>query len=869
MYRCLNSTKCISKQRLVDGIRDCPFDDDEIFNQSCLLNDVRQRFKCYSNGQEKCFASLIIEDKKEDCTNGVDENIEKNLIRTSIYFQTICDVRTDLLPILIDDEYETDETKCDDWPCSNTYTRCNRHWLCKDGADEVDCLSSTCPVLHHSCIFHNDTSKVSCLPIHQAGDGIDNCLGGTDERKSYSRESMNGVEYDFHCWNDSKSIKLDKICNNQTDCKFNDDESFCKNFKLSGLMNCHPPVRNIESFVCKDRTVFRAANTYFKLYNMKNYPLSLSTDTRSAFFEDQDRSLFVDPIEFNSDYEWLCNRGITIRIRMDDDTKKSYCLCPPSYSGDKCQYQNQRVSLTVQIQISEDWQSIFIFLITLIDNERNIQSHDHIEYLPIRECRNKYNIYLLYSTSSKNLSKTYSVQIDAFNQLTLNYRISWIFPLRFPFLPVHRLAVLLKIPAFNINVQYKCMLPCIHGQCFAYINDPMSTFCRCEPRWSGVQCDIEYECNCSADSVCISDSICLCPPGRFGSRCYLSQHSSYAELCLHGGQYIPKDIRHVSSDSNDYICICKEEYTGPRCQYEKKRTRIHISFHRKVSIPSLLLVHFVTIGKQKKLKRRSIFKKIGFVQYSLVVYVTEPFNIAFAEMSDQYYLIVLMEKSIVSSNISTEIIPSHRCRSIIELFNETFANQHLLKNIKFYHSPCKKHLDLVCFYDKVHFCLCNRDRQANCFEFDHNMNYTCGEYNICENKGYCFQDDPKCPTPSICGCRQCSFGRRCQFSTTGATLSLDIILGYHIQPRTGISQQSIIIKCREARNNNAEDQPNDSFDRALGLNDVSRNNILHQLVKKPSFCSGGGCYPVSDDSCPWGCRCLGSIPGSGFPGVCL
>lgn len=41
MYSCKNSSKCISKSRLVDGIADCPFNDDETFAESCSLNDVR------------------------------------------------------------------------------------------------------------------------------------------------------------------------------------------------------------------------------------------------------------------------------------------------------------------------------------------------------------------------------------------------------------------------------------------------------------------------------------------------------------------------------------------------------------------------------------------------------------------------------------------------------------------------------------------------------------------------------------------------------------------------------------------------------------------------------------------------------------
>ena len=42
--RCKNVSKCISKQRLHDNIQDCSYNDDETYNQSCSLSDVRPTF---------------------------------------------------------------------------------------------------------------------------------------------------------------------------------------------------------------------------------------------------------------------------------------------------------------------------------------------------------------------------------------------------------------------------------------------------------------------------------------------------------------------------------------------------------------------------------------------------------------------------------------------------------------------------------------------------------------------------------------------------------------------------------------------------------------------------------------------------------
>ncbi|CAF1634174.1 unnamed protein product, partial [Rotaria sp. Silwood1] len=99
MYRCEHSTKCISKHRLVDGIRDCPFDDDETFSHSCSLSDVHHRFTCSIAGDKKCFSPITIEDEKNNCEKGEDEIISKGWIHNGNTFQMICDGRpTELFP---------------------------------------------------------------------------------------------------------------------------------------------------------------------------------------------------------------------------------------------------------------------------------------------------------------------------------------------------------------------------------------------------------------------------------------------------------------------------------------------------------------------------------------------------------------------------------------------------------------------------------------------------------------------------------------------------------------------------------------------------------------------------------------------------
>jgi hypothetical protein len=798
-YHCLNSSKFISKHRLVDGIQDCPFNDDETFNQSCSLNDVHHRYNCSINGKNKCFASLTIDDAKVDCEDGKEENQLNNkyVYSHDIHFPMICDGINHLLPILIDGHKETDETDCEHWECNNTYTRCDGFWSCKNGADEIGCSQSNCSEFEHSCIFPNDTSKVSCLPISRAGNGIIDCLGGTDERHQCQLIDSYAYQYGFQCLNVSKCIDNYYVCDRVKNCKYGDDETFCSTSEYLLCFSHSHSRTDVEHFLCKFiESMPHPYIMYFVLRNMATYPRELTDDIVSIPLSIENKTqLFVKKDVINIKYIdlWRCNRGISIRVRMNDNILKSFCLCPPSYYGEECQFENQRVSLTVQIRATSDWRSIFILFITLIDNERNIQSYDHIEYLPIRDCDTKFNIYLLYSTRPKNTSKNYSVQIDAFDQWRFQYRTSWIFPLQFSFLPVHRLSILLTIPN-NLIIEsiQKCQPSCLHGQCVNYINNPNTSFCRCFPTWSGVQCNIKHTCNCASDSLCISNSICLCSLNHYGSRCHLIRSSCHSKYCFNSGRCVSNDERGRSVYLNQPMCICPIEYSGNRCEH--RQSRIDVSFHKDLTIPSSLFIHLITIKKNANPIRTSTMKKISFDQNSVVIFTSTIFNIALVEFSKFYYLIILREQPIYSIDISTQIIPFHRCLSIDELFNKTVIHPHLLKRIKLYHIPCRERLELICFYDLNHLCFCDHYRRANCFKFDHNKTYDCHGYNFCENNGQCFEDDLKCPTLSICVCSQCYYGSRCQFSTKGSTLSLDIILGHRIQPNLKINQQSSIVK---------------------------------------------------------------------------
>ena len=490
---------------------------------------------------------------------------------------------------------------------------------------------------------------------------------------------------------------------------------------------------------------------------------------------------------------WYCDRGIVIRRLVANNIKsKLVCLCPPEYYGSLCQYQNQRVSLTVQLKVVSHWHTVFTVVMTLRDDQQGlIESHEQFNYVPILDCR-KFNIYLSYATRPKNSSTSYTVRIDVYNNHMLELYASWSFPINFPFLPVYRMAVQLQMPKERVVTKVCEILTCgNHGHCLQYVNNNVS-FCQCDKGWTGIHCDISFTCRCSPDSLCFGPNICLCPLGKFGSRCYLK--SSIICPCKNGGTCIYL-VNRMSQQDNFY-CACPNGYYGLTC--EKNAVEIVISFASYLKIPLSIRVHFIqALGKLKQHLHNITLEKIPVDQDTVLIYRSDPFHIVFVEIGlpKTYYLAVLQQEFASGIKISSKLTRSDRCMSIDELFNASFVNLHLLRRLKYYNVPCKERKNLACFYDEKHMCICNSDlQQANCFPFNHSMINNCKEQHSCENNGSCFLSDPKCNNEFRCICDECSYGSRCQFSTQNFVLSLDIILGRHIRSSVSFAQQHLSIK---------------------------------------------------------------------------
>ncbi|CAF0942894.1 unnamed protein product [Adineta steineri] len=773
LYHCKNSSKYISKYRIVDGIPDCFLKDDEqAFELSFLLNQTL-RFQCPNDKQ--CYSLLI---SPNICTRPTDINYEK------ILFYQICDRIADLPLMLINGQNHSDETHCEDWQCNNIYTRCDGFQNCLNGEDEKNC-TQLIKLNHFLFCISPQNYTFMCLPADQVSNEIVDCLGVSFDTDEYFQMNNITVEtYKFRYWNYTKCKEDENTCEEHQNCFMYNNYQFCVNYLKSYDLNDLFNMQNIECQI---------VNTGYVSFSLKNalvYPISQTIPTYFMKTQIADEEIEL-PIKKISQQD-VCNYGLHIYHRLGVGNYSSLCFCPPNYYGDQCQYQNQRVSLTLALATVKK-PIIFAIVVTLMehDNDRQeIHSYHQFTYESKKYCGQTIDIYLLYATRGKNDSKNYSIRIDAFDKSSLTYLLSWHLTIPFIFLPVNRLSAFLTIPiSRSLNFNH-CNLQCYKGTCMKYHNEERF-FCRCNPGWSGAQCHIPIDCSmCASDSVCIGSiqhrSICVCPQDRFGSFCRLRLICPVG-FCENNGRCVVIDERLIDES---YVCFCPEQFSGPRC--EDVNHRIEISLNNIETQSYLLVYIYDEISFERSIPTFTILKKLTMFQNHVILYSQYMFKMILVKIDTRYYLAVLQK--LERSNITTSINPARRCASVDEILNTKLVSLPRIQQLKSYHIPCQRDFNLQCFVDEFYMCLCTEEHHSNCFPLDHQLSFICEDNVYCENGGTCLQDRPMCFYSILCVCNDCFFGDRCQFYAKGIGLTLDDLLRYEIRPNSTLNDQSLVVK---------------------------------------------------------------------------
>ena len=768
---CTNSSKCISKHRLVDLIQDCPQSDDEKYLGSCRLNQT-DRFLC-NDVDMKCYAPI-------HDTRMCQQKQKQN--HTQIFFHQLCDGVDNFVRQTSEGQSHTDETDCESWPCSNLYTRCDDYWNCPNGEDELNCIRSNCSPGLRPCISPIDY-QLTCLSQKYVQDGKIDCLGASDEfQLCQTNPKISPYRYRYRCWNDTKCTGESSLCNGKKECRFHDDEKFCSISRV----NCSGIVlenhREIDETICQLFSWKIEKRVYFTLENVEILPSK--EETPSKLIETKARSRPDDAA-----WSWRCNRGLYVRLR-DKETQKRYkCLCPPSYYGDACQYQSQRVSLTLGFLVADRFQ-LYCIVVSLMNGNREVIAYEQFPFMGDWGCSRSFNIYFLYPSRPKNMSENYSIHIDAFERISLVYVGSWHLPIPFLFLPVNRVTSQLTIPVRPVPIVHSCPLNCKNSeQCHRYVNMEQF-FCRCPAELVDHQCEQSSHCNsCSSDSICLGSiehrPICVCPLNRVGPRCLLTAVCP-SDRCMNDGRCVLIDH---SAHMNNYICICTESFHGPSCEWPKQKLEILLD---GAKIASYMLAHLITVSNSWKPTAEVVIKKSTRDQNTVVFYLETSFHLIFIQLVDHYYLV---RREVIPNASSTAWLGRlSRCSLLEELYHGSQLVLPRIQLVKTYHVRCQIDSRLSCFYDGYYMCLCTSERHANCFELGPHRTLTCHHNDYCQNGGSCYRDDHTCPVATVCVCVDCYFGTQCQFFAKGFGLTLDDILRYEIRRHLHLSQQSLSVK---------------------------------------------------------------------------
>lgn len=772
-YCCMNSTKCISKHRLLDLIQDCPMNDDELYRGSCLLGH-KDRFRC-NDVDNECYAP-IHDDRI--CQQRQKEN------HTQIFFHQLCNGIDDDVRQHIAGHNHTDETDCKQWPCSNLYTRCDDYWNCPNGEDEWHCIKSNCSRGLRPCISPT-TYKLTCLAQKYVQNQKIDCLGASDEFQMCQTDVAkysSSYHYRFRCWNDTRCTGATNLCNGKNDCRFGDDEKFCNSSRVKCSATVVGDRREEHETICQLFSWNIERRHYFTLENVTVRPSKAETmpkplQTKTEWRPD------------HTAWSWRCNRGLYARLRHTKPHQRYTCFCPPSYYGESCQYQSQRVSLTLGFLVADRFQ-LYSIVASLVDEESEIIAHEQFPFMGDWGCSRPFNIYLLYRSRPKKMSKNYSIQIDAFEKNSLVYVGSWHLPILFQFLPVNRVASQITISVRPVLIAHPCPLNCRNGEnCYRYVNVERF-YCRRSFAPVEHRADQSSHCaRCSRDSICLGliehRPICVCPLNRVGPRCLLTA-ACPPDRCMNEGQCVLLDH---NAYANNYICICAEPFYGRRCETVKQKLEISLD---GVQIAAYMLAHLITVSNSSEPTDTVMVKKSIWDQHTAIFYLDKSFDLVFIQILDQYYSV--HREVVPSANSTTWLGHLSMCPLLEELYDASLFDIPRIQLIKTYHHLCEIDKKLSCFYDGYYMCLCTSERHANCFGLGPHLALTCHHNDYCQNGGSCYRDDHTCPVATVCVCTDCYFGTQCQFFAKGFGLTLDDILRYEIRRHLHLLQQPVSVK---------------------------------------------------------------------------
>ena len=538
--------------------------------------------------------------------------------------------------------------------------------------------------------------------------------------------------------------------------------------------------------------------------------------------------VFVNPdVSYST---WYCNQGFLARIFNNSQS----CFCPFGFYGNRCQYQQERVTISFQLDTSDrysDVPSVLKFVFYLRDQLTSevvdfrdlivVPSERRYSRSPITVHR-RYFVPLLFTNQKKNHRHYIHIESYLITNSSLEFQAAWYYKVRFHFLPAERLAILLVLIDKSDSTGY-CGT---HGWLMPYVNLPGQSWCLCHSGWFGKRCD--QSCisdSCSLNSICRGWPLsCLCPMNYIGPTCRVpTNHVCHENVCKNNGTCITVN-GHSTRRESGFHCACLPQFVGSRCEKGAGRVtfkfdKVFMDHYLNVKVTAMLLrflrVNYGYLHDMLEERRHYTYKHVD-LGINRTVYFDrsmEGFDFSFIQLFTtpsrsygDYYLVssnntphatkgMTLINELPLDTLDVTVYFKNRISHIDQLFNANVLNMNDLDRVKFYQQPCRERPDLTGFHDEAFICLCNRKHLPDCFPFIHHIANCSATSNVCLNKGLCLQDDEvRNPLGFVCICERCFFGDLCQHTTSDYSLSLDSLLGTRLIRNELIYRQPVSIQ---------------------------------------------------------------------------
>ena len=498
----------------------------------------------------------------------------------------------------------------------------------------------------------------SCIDLHRIGDQQTDCAGASDERNTLEhclQPSMLG--YHFKCLSSQKCIPYWSHCQPNHRCPDRtDDEVWCS--RLQRQPNC----TSRQDFICFDgqcikdgrcnQTLecpagedeymcdYQDSSTFAKVdyrsekefrkrngtrvLRLPRFPATANTTEPRP--DSADEKQLIDSSSQNSSSlisAYWCNRGIGLLT----SNSSIVCFCPSQYYGERCEYHADRLTVLLDLDLS---QSIYVtrreqilvlkaLVLFLFENQTLMVNEFHVRPTGAMMPVTKRIMHFFYSRSPTALqqrrqrygnrsllihSHPYSVRIEIYEMKEEKEALLAAvaeYPITFDYLPVFRLAKVLRLTQYSHEENPCSNHPCQRNQrCHQLINDRSKYICLCSDHLTGDNCSIEdKQCansHCAPKALCKptyqrliqGDSLpyCICPYNWHGDRCDLEHERCKSNPCQNGGFCFPR------STPDEVSCSCTDRYTGAYCERERSHVLLSLVPHDNLEYAGAVLQWF-------------------------------------------------------------------------------------------------------------------------------------------------------------------------------------------------------------------------------------------------------------------------------------